>query len=332
MDRTDATTFGLYAEVTVPGSGRNWQHTLTKTRSMTVDEYESVGSARKMLAQAGNHSEYSNVRDYRDDLMKSVTEQISALIADRNVAQRLFPQTSRRFADYLGAFKGFGERTSTWLSHAYGRDSEPMTRFRAAAAREFDSNAAYRVMHGLRNISAHGAQVINHPHISAQLLPDGGSYEELLLGVDGPALVTEYKSRLRAATAAEMRAAPQDFDVIKLVELTLQSCARIHANVFDSVKPDFLSALNLLEGLWNDAADAATTEVWAMVDYRRVGNPSFDGMLRVRDFMFDSAAALPSQWQRILDAGVPEVTLDQVCEKSELRVYKNADGSFRPSG
>lgn len=53
------------------------------------------------------------------------------------------------------------------------------------------------------------------------------------LGIDGPGLVANYKSRLRAATAAEINSAPQDLDVIKLVELTLQSCARIHANAFD---------------------------------------------------------------------------------------------------
>lgn len=58
----------------------------------------------------------------------------------------------------------------------------------------------------------------------------------------------------------------------------------------------------MLEGLWDEGADGATTEVWAaMVNYERVGIQSLDRMLRVRDLCL-ALRQLPSQgnefWMR----------------------------------
>ena len=330
MQTETTTRYALFSEAISPLSGRQSKHQFTKVREMTIHEYESVRSARSLLGKLANESEYTNLLGYREDLNKSVAEQLACLFnSDRDGTKNLFPQTSRRFADFLEAFKGFGERNSTWLSHEFGKGSAQLEAFRTAASFEFDASAAYRIMHGLRNVSAHGTQVINGGRIYVEGLPDGGSFEELQLNIDGPALLTEFRSRLRAATAVEIEAAPTVLDVIQLVERTLQGCGRIHATLCQSLSAEFHSALALLRDLWDEAADPATTEVWAMVEPDLSDDSSLEGMMRVRDFDFDSAAVLPGRWERILSDYQVQVSLEDVCKPSELRVYKNADGTIR---
>ena len=229
-------------------------------RSMTADEHQSVIDARALIGRLVTDSEFATLEGYRDDFLEAVDAQMDVLATDRDRVLSLLPKTNRRFADFIHAFRSFDDRTSRWLSRSFGKASEAYTEFKGATHVEFDRSSAYRLCCALRNVSAHSTQVLSS-HLAGALKPGGGSTVTLDLVIDGLDLIEKFDVNVRSRR--EFGASPR-MHVVPAINDVVDGCRRAHSRLCVALESEYLDAVALLAGLYEEACEGGERDVWAV--------------------------------------------------------------------
>lgn len=308
-------------------TGAQTEHDLEVVRGISADEYDFVTAARVFVARMGNHSEFANLSGYVQDFRDAVRDQMVAMVTDSQQAIDAFPRTARRFADTLHAFGSFIDRNSAWLSACKSDHPNALTEFQGKANEEFDSNAAYRVFVGLRNVSTHASQVINKATIEGQIVAKDVSARTLVLSIDGPKLVEDHGGRLTASRKAALLDAPGPIHVVPCVENVVQSCRRLHARLCLSMLDTFQEACETLEALRNQAcAGSADARAWVMMHPRP--DAPLEGMVPVDEHPWAELLEVhPERWRAALEEEGTHVTIEELCHQPDLTMYRRKDGT-----
>lgn len=251
--------------------------TVEVVRELTADESDQSTDADALLRAMITDSPFADLKLATDDLHDEFNRLDDAARGDRSELQARVRKVQREFKNWLSNFRSFDDRTSSWLSESFGKNSEAFRVFKTGLSREFDHNFAYRLCYALRNVTEHSADVLNAITLSSRIAPSPvGSLDAPVdrslrdetdvlytskLGIDGPKLAARH-DQIRARTRAELIELASPIHAETVVGAAFLSCLRVQAELMIALWPEVDAAVGLVEGLHREALDAGGGTAW----------------------------------------------------------------------
>lgn len=212
--------------------------TLELVRELTEDQRQETWAMESVLAHLTVDSGFADLtRSYRD-LTSSLDDLRAADRAHAALAESV--NVRRRFRHWLADFRTFDDRTSAWISAAFGKDHAAYARFKDVLRAEYDNNFAYRLCCTLRNASTHAANVINHMWWHVTTDEDDRPVHIPVMQFDGPGLAGQFD--LKASVARELAALAGRLDVELVAQTVMLSCKHAHfalvAALWEEIEPE----------------------------------------------------------------------------------------------